>query len=276
MDTINGYKLPSWSNKFPPGFHLDCFKGDEFLEKVMIDEKNVYVFGRDPVQADIPIEHASCSRAHAILLYHDILKKSALVDLNSTHGSFRGKIKIAPFVPTFLEINDSFRFGASTRKFVVQEKPGESNLLLHLNDEESDEVDAELNNLTEYNTTCNKKKIQIDMSDQECRAKKRKRGKIQFAEEETILNLDEIDDKVGKFRNMAVTYIQTTDNSNIPKSPDIKKRKIADNYDEYMPSINFEDAPELVPFVEDSRLKIKKKYAKEAWPGKKADDGSLI
>jgi hypothetical protein len=90
------YKIPNWIGKPPNGSHLDVSKGDQLLQKVMVDEKSAYYFGRNPNLCDIitglfsffvyaihDSEHASCSRVHAVLLYHKILKRFALVDLES-------------------------------------------------------------------------------------------------------------------------------------------------------------------------------------------------
>ncbi len=50
----------------------------------MIDEKNVYFFGRNKDQCDFVIDHASCSRVHAVLLWHKHLNRSFLIDLDSS------------------------------------------------------------------------------------------------------------------------------------------------------------------------------------------------
>lgn len=50
----------------------------------MIDEKPFYYFGRNPDQCDFTIEHASSSRVHAVLMFHKVLKRFALVDLESS------------------------------------------------------------------------------------------------------------------------------------------------------------------------------------------------
>lgn len=37
----SSYEVPSWAGKPPPGLHLDVFKDDKFVQKIMIDEKKV-------------------------------------------------------------------------------------------------------------------------------------------------------------------------------------------------------------------------------------------
>lgn len=62
----------------------------------MVDEKRAYFFGRNPKQCDFVVEHASCSRVHAVLIYHKFLQRFAIVDMNSCRSS--------PFSSVFLAI----------------------------------------------------------------------------------------------------------------------------------------------------------------------------
>lgn len=55
--------------KPPSGSHLDVVKSDSLIQKLLIDEKPVYYFGRNPTHCDFIIEHASSSRVHAMLGY---------------------------------------------------------------------------------------------------------------------------------------------------------------------------------------------------------------
>lgn len=50
----------------------------------MIDEKNCYLFGRNPTLTDFCIDHQSCSRVHAALVWHKHLNRAFLVDLGSS------------------------------------------------------------------------------------------------------------------------------------------------------------------------------------------------
>lgn len=53
-------------------------------QKLMIDEKKCYLFGRNVHLTDFCIDHASCSRVHAALVYHKHLDRFFLVDLGSS------------------------------------------------------------------------------------------------------------------------------------------------------------------------------------------------
>lgn len=50
----------------------------------MVDEKPYYLFGRNLELTDFCIDHASCSRVHAALIYHRILERFFLMDLGSS------------------------------------------------------------------------------------------------------------------------------------------------------------------------------------------------
>nr|KAF6379938.1 protein phosphatase 1 regulatory subunit 8 [Myotis myotis] len=94
------FDCPTWAGKPPPGLHLDVVKGDKLIEKLIIDEKKYYLFGRNPDLCDFTIDHQSCSRVHAALVYHKHLKRVFLIDLNSKDvdpsvGRFRNMVQTA-------------------------------------------------------------------------------------------------------------------------------------------------------------------------------------
>lgn len=133
------------AGKAPTGHHLDVTKDDKLIQKLMIDEKKCYLFGRNPQLNDFCIDHGSCSRIHAALVYHKHLNISYLVDLGSSkydiffynfqfnfiylkflsprlifcfflaHGTFIGNLRLEERKPTQLQLNSTFHFGASTR-----------------------------------------------------------------------------------------------------------------------------------------------------------------
>ena len=118
------YQFPSWCGKAPPGTHIDVMKEDKLIEKLLIDEKKFYIFGRNADMCDFVAGHASCSRAHAAIMYHKILKKAFIVDLRSAHGSFLGPIRLEPHVPIQLPPDvkvSSFNFSVFTFSFVNKE-----------------------------------------------------------------------------------------------------------------------------------------------------------
>ena len=83
-----GYTPPSWAGKPAAGLHLDVTKDSKLVQKLMIDEKKCYLFGRNPQMNDFTIDHGSCSRVHAALLWHKHLQRTFLVDLGSSEFKF--------------------------------------------------------------------------------------------------------------------------------------------------------------------------------------------
>lgn len=218
----NHYEIPSWAGKPPTGLHLDVIKDDKLVQKLMIDEKKCYLFGRNPQMNDFCIDHASCSRVHAAFVYHKQLHIAYLVDLGSTHGTFIGTLRIEGQKPTQLQINSQFHFGASTRQYILRERPTASSYGANIMEdipmaENADgtllglpESQTDLDNLTEYNTAHNRRISLLGIADSDNFKKnmkhKRKLRGVTFNEEEIIINPEDVDPSVGRFRNL----IQTT------------------------------------------------------------------
>ncbi|KAG4073155.1 hypothetical protein HA402_002544 [Bradysia odoriphaga] len=218
----NHYEVPSWAGKAPQGNHLDVTKDDKLIQKLMIDEKKCYLFGRNPQLNDFCIDHSSCSRVHAAYVYHKHLNISYLVDLGSTHGTFIGNLQIEPHKPTQLHINSTFHFGASTRYYTLRERPvagsrSSNNIMedIPMTDMSDGsllipETQMELDNLTEYNTAHNRRISMLGITDdnnvKKSASKKKKRRSVTFNEEEIIINPEDINPAIGRFRNL----IQTT------------------------------------------------------------------
>ena len=178
----------------------------------MLDEKDCYLFGRNSSMTDVCIDHSSCSRVHAALVYHKHLNRFFLTDLGSTHGTFVGNLRLEPHKPTQLPLDSTFRFGASSRRYTLREKPSGSQAAR--DGQEVGECDVplpdselELDNLTEYNTASNKRVCMIALSEPQARGKKRKERTVCFREEEEVINPEDIDPSVGKFRNLIQTSV---------------------------------------------------------------------
>lgn len=216
----NHYEVPNWAGKPPIGLHLDVLKDEKLIQKLMVDEKRCYLFGRNQQLNDFCIDHASCSRVHAALVYHKHLDRAFLVDLGSTHGTYIGSMCLEPNKPTQLPIDSTFHFGASTRYYIIRERPQTGNRViideLEKTSEDQDaggllglpETETELDNLTEFNTAHNRRISMLGINDDEIHKPTRKRKKkgITFNEDEEVINPEDVDPSVGRFRNL----IQTT------------------------------------------------------------------
>nr|CAG4645567.1 EOG090X07CE [Lynceus sp. MCZ IZ 141354] len=220
----NHYEIPNWAAKAPPGLHLDVMKGTKFVQKLMIDQKRCYLFGRNPQMCDFSIDHASCSRVHSALVWHKHLQRAFLVDLGSTHGTYIGSLRLEPNQPTQLPVDSKFHFGASTRQYILRERPQVQNrpILEELEEEEKTEhpeggllglpeSEMELENLTEYNTAHNRRISMLGIGDDDFnRGRKRKRISVTFNEDEQVINPEDVDPSIGRFRNLVqTTVIQT-------------------------------------------------------------------
>ncbi|XP_062716412.1 nuclear inhibitor of protein phosphatase 1 [Aedes albopictus] len=217
----NHYDIPSWAGKPPTGLHLDVMKEDKLVQKLMIDEKKCYLFGRNPQMNDFCIDHASCSRVHAAFVYHKHLNIAYLVDLGSTHGTYIGSVRLEAHKPTQLQINSTFHFGASTRHYMLRERPNvRSNIMEDIPMMDTSdgtylglpESQTELDNLTEYNTAHNRRISMLGISDETSTFKKnmknkRKRKGVQFNEDEIVINPEDIDPSIGRFRNLVSSTV---------------------------------------------------------------------
>ncbi|XP_019639012.1 PREDICTED: nuclear inhibitor of protein phosphatase 1-like [Branchiostoma belcheri] len=230
------FDVPSWAGKPPAGLHLDVIKGDKMIEKLIIDEKKYYLFGRNSKMCDFCIDHQSCSRCHAALVWHKHLNRAFLIDLNSTHGTHIGNIRLEPSKPQQVPLDSVLRFGASTRTYVLREKPqtvttvksddtetvGEEEIstgLLGLPEEET-----ELDNLTEFNTAHNKRitvysveESNLEVTPSPIKRKRKSMQSVRFMDDEEVINPEDVDPSVGRFRNLVSTEV-------IP----VKKRKAED------------------------------------------------
>lgn len=190
------------------------------LQKYLIDEKSCYIFGRNKDSCDLLLQHDSCSRQHAALVYHKQLSRVFLMDLGSTHGTFIGTMRLEPHKPTQLPIDTTIRFGASSRYYTLRERPpqvmvtvgedgstvteGEGGALLGL-----PELDTEVDDLTQYNTAHNRQISMVGIVQEDEKPRKRKFGSqvVSFADEEEVINPEDVDPSIGKFRNMVQTTV---------------------------------------------------------------------
>ncbi|XP_050434532.1 nuclear inhibitor of protein phosphatase 1 [Adelges cooleyi] len=217
----NHYDVPNWAGKPPVGLHLDVLKGDKLIQKLMLDQKKCYLFGRNAQMSDFCIDHQSCSRVHAAFVYHKHLNRAFLVDLGSTHGTYIGSIRIESHKPTQLPINSQFHFGASTRTYIIRERPQSTSAfgprpIMDQLERESDksasllglpETDHELDNLTEFNTAQNRRISMLGITEDNLKGKRKRTRGVHFNEDEQIINPEDIDPSVGRFRNLVRTTV---------------------------------------------------------------------
>ena len=53
------------------------------MQKLLLDGKKYFLFGRNKDRCDFPLDHESCSRIHAALVYHKHLDRFFIIDQGS-------------------------------------------------------------------------------------------------------------------------------------------------------------------------------------------------
>eukprot|EP00581_Thalassiosira_minuscula_P000012 CAMPEP_0183745466 /NCGR_PEP_ID=MMETSP0737-20130205/66256_1 /TAXON_ID=385413 /ORGANISM="Thalassiosira miniscula, Strain CCMP1093" /LENGTH=274 /DNA_ID=CAMNT_0025981137 /DNA_START=80 /DNA_END=904 /DNA_ORIENTATION=- len=107
-------------------------KDDGLIDTYHISRQSAYLFGRERKVADIPVDHPSLSKQHAVLQYRalparqqqigapDKLQcKPYLMDLESTNGTFINGVRLDPARYYELKRGDVITLGASSREYVL-------------------------------------------------------------------------------------------------------------------------------------------------------------
>ena len=115
------------------GFHSFCARADDFIYTLIFVYRSAYLFGRERRIADVPIDHPSCSKQHAVLQYRlktvppppGSLAPPAravvpyLLDLESANGTFLNGERVDHARYIELKERDQLEFAHSTRKYVL-------------------------------------------------------------------------------------------------------------------------------------------------------------
>ncbi|KJE93693.1 smad nuclear interacting protein 1 [Capsaspora owczarzaki ATCC 30864] len=133
-NTFNGvvlkYAEPLEARKPKKQWRLYPFKGEQSLDVIPLHTQSAYMFGRDRQVADIPLDHPSCSKQHAVIQYRQmpherpdgtqVLRvKPYLIDLDSANGTTLNGKRIDPRRYYELLLKDSICFGLSSREYVL-------------------------------------------------------------------------------------------------------------------------------------------------------------
>ncbi|KAK7107627.1 smad nuclear-interacting protein 1-like [Littorina saxatilis] len=124
------YNEPPEARKPKRRWRLYGFKGEEALPMLPIHRQSAYLLGRDRRVADIPVDHPSCSKQHAVLQYrlteYDRPDGSRgrkvrpyIIDLGSANGTFINNQRIDAQRYTELMERDLIKFGFSSREYVL-------------------------------------------------------------------------------------------------------------------------------------------------------------
>ncbi|KAL3639945.1 hypothetical protein CASFOL_014913 [Castilleja foliolosa] len=125
------FNEPPDARKPETRWRLYVFKGGEALnEPLYVHRQSCYLFGRERRVADIPTDHPSCSKQHAVLQYRQVEEENPdgtmskrvrpyMMDLGSTNGTFINDNQMEPQRYYELLEKDTVKFGNSSREYVL-------------------------------------------------------------------------------------------------------------------------------------------------------------
>ncbi|NWV54326.1 SNIP1 protein, partial [Daphoenositta chrysoptera] len=135
-------------------WRLYPFKNDEFLPVMYIHRQSAYLLGRHRRIADIPIDHPSCSKQHAVFQYRLVEYTRAdgtvgrrvrpyIIDLGSGNGTFLNNQRIEPQRYYELKEKDVLKFGFSSREYVLLHESSDKSEANAKDDDEDEEKEGE-------------------------------------------------------------------------------------------------------------------------------------
>ncbi|KAG0607325.1 hypothetical protein M758_8G019700 [Ceratodon purpureus] len=122
---------PPEARKPTTRWRLYVFKdGEPLNEPLYIHRQTCYLFGRERRVADVPTDHPSCSKQHAVIQYRltelegpDGMMQNKvrpyIMDLGSTNGTFLNNTRIEAQRYHELREKDTLKFGNSSREYVL-------------------------------------------------------------------------------------------------------------------------------------------------------------
>ena len=124
------YNEPPEARKPKRRWRLYPFKNDEALKPYHMHRQSAFLLGRDRLVADIPIDHPSCSKQHAVFQYRLVEyqkedgrrgRKVApyIIDLGSANGTYVNNKQIEAQRYVELLEKDVIKFGYSSREYVL-------------------------------------------------------------------------------------------------------------------------------------------------------------
>ena len=118
------YIEPPWSGKCTAAYSFDILKSGKIIDSLDLTSRNYFVFGRLK-SCDVPMDHPSLSRYHAVVQYCSQEQPNRdvgwyLYDLGSTHGSFVNKQKVAARIYVRLRVGYMIKLAGSSRLHILQ------------------------------------------------------------------------------------------------------------------------------------------------------------
>ena len=135
-DIVLKYNEPPDARKPPSSqdWRLYIFKHSSLLQTIILRTRTCWLIGREIAVADIPVEHPSCSKQHAVIQFRhratinefgdkDAKVRPYLIDLESSNGTLLNGEKIEASRYFEIRNGDVVKFGFSEREFVVMLPP---------------------------------------------------------------------------------------------------------------------------------------------------------
>ncbi|PWN20251.1 SMAD/FHA domain-containing protein [Microstroma glucosiphilum] len=131
---VNGtalkYHEPPEAKKPKRKWRMYVFKDGKEVDLLHLSRQSCYLFGRDQAVVDVPLEHTSCSKQHAVLQYRLLIERNEfgdekrnikpyLLDLASANGTTVNKRDVPASRYYELKNGDTIQFGGSEREYVL-------------------------------------------------------------------------------------------------------------------------------------------------------------
>ncbi|VVA98988.1 unnamed protein product [Arabis nemorensis] len=125
------FSEPPEARKPSQRWRLYIFKdGEPLNEPLYLHRQSCYLFGRERRVADVPTDHPSCSKQHAVIQYREVEKEKPdgmmgkevrpyIMDLGSTNKTYINESAIEPQRYYELFEKDTIKFGNSSREYVL-------------------------------------------------------------------------------------------------------------------------------------------------------------
>lgn len=142
--TVLKYHEPPEAKKCP-GWRIYTFKDGKEIDVLELNGQSSFLVGRDKSVADIPVDHTSCSKQHAVIQFRQVShtnKRGAVnkvtkyrtfreetdsrpyvLDLEATNGTFLNGKRIEARRYVEIHSEDMVKFGESTREYVFIKDP---------------------------------------------------------------------------------------------------------------------------------------------------------
>lgn len=115
-------------------WRLYIFKGDSVLDTLHLHTSSCWLFGRERLVVDCPIDHPSCSKQHAVIQFRYVVVKNEygdkeggvkpyVIDLESANGTKVNGELVPQRRYVELKSKDVITFGESTREYVLMLPP---------------------------------------------------------------------------------------------------------------------------------------------------------